>query len=57
MLSIWMVLSGSAQLSLLDGTYQRTFRQGETVLIPESAGHCQWEAQEGMATLLDVKVP
>jgi mannose-6-phosphate isomerase len=57
MLSIWMVLSGSAQLSLLDGTYQRTFRQGETVLIPESAGRCQWEAQEGMATLLDVKVP
>ena len=56
MLSIWMVLEGSAQLSSLNGSYQRTFRQGETVLIPESAGPCQWEAQ-GATSLLDVKVP
>ncbi|CAN5567364.1 class I mannose-6-phosphate isomerase [soil metagenome] len=57
MLSIWMVLDGSAELVQPGGSYRRTFRAGETVLIPASARACQWSAREGEAMLLDVKVP
>ena len=57
MLSIWMVLGGSAELAEANGPYRRTFQQGETVLIPSSAGSCQWSAFDGAATLLDVRVP
>jgi mannose-6-phosphate isomerase len=56
-LSIWMVLTGSAELTQTGGSYRRQFRRGETVLIPASAGGCQWTAREGEATLLDVRLP
>jgi mannose-6-phosphate isomerase len=56
MLSVWMVLSGTAELTQAQASYRRTFRQGETVLIPASAAGCQWQAQ-GEAALLHVKLP
>lgn len=52
--SIWMVLDGSADLTSRDN-YQRSFQQGETVLIPASSPPTQWQAEE--ATLLGVTLP
>jgi mannose-6-phosphate isomerase len=41
-MSIWMVLAGQAQLTSDQG-YARTFRRGETVLIPASSGPLTWQ--------------
>jgi mannose-6-phosphate isomerase len=41
-LSIWLVVAGAAELVSADGRYGRTFRQGETVLVPASAGPLTW---------------
>ena len=51
-----MVLLGDAELSQVSGPYRRSFRQGETVLIPASAGACRWASREAEAVLLDVRV-
>lgn len=56
-ISIWMLLAGAAELSQSGSAYRRSFRQGETVLIPASAGPCQWTATEGEAMVLDVRLP
>jgi mannose-6-phosphate isomerase len=56
-ISIWMVLAGTAELSQTGGTYRRRFGQGETVLLPVSAGPCQWNVRDGEATLLEVQLP
>ena len=41
-LSIWLVVAGAAELVSADGRYGRTFRRGETVLIPAAAGPLTW---------------
>jgi mannose-6-phosphate isomerase len=56
-ISIWMVLQGEAELAQVEGSYRRLFKQGETVLIPASAGACQWTSRNGEAMLLDVRLP
>lgn len=54
-MSIWIVIDGRAQLRTLDGSYDREFRLGQTVLIPASSGAVAWSASGGMeATLLAV---
>lgn len=53
-LSIWLVLDGRAELK--SGEYSRTFRSGETVLVPASAGPLNWQPQ-GNTTLLGVTLP
>jgi mannose-6-phosphate isomerase len=55
-MSIWMVLDGQARLVGSQG-YARTFRRGETVLVPASAGSLTWQpAAAGEAfTLLGVR--
>src|SRR5262249_17816091 len=55
-LSIWIVLAGSAQLATL-GDYRRSFRTGETVLIPASAPACSWKTAIVPAFLLGVSLP
>jgi hypothetical protein len=55
-LSIWIVLAGSAELKT-SGTYRRSFRNGETVLIPASAPACSWNATNSPATLLGISLP
>ena len=52
--SIWLVVDGDALLASADGGYLRTFRRGETVLIPASAEGLSWSPRgEGRpATLL-----
>ncbi len=55
-LSIWMVLEGSAQLAT-SGNYQRSFRRGETVLIPASAPSSCWKTENVPAKLLGVSLP
>jgi mannose-6-phosphate isomerase len=55
-LSIWIVLAGSAQLAT-SGDYRRSFRAGETVLIPASAPASSWKTANGPATLLGVSLP
>ena len=56
-MSIWMVLTGTAELSQAERPFCRKFTQGETVLIPAIALECQWMSREGETTLLEVKVP
>jgi mannose-6-phosphate isomerase len=41
-MSIWMVLAGETHLTGSQG-YARTFRRGETVLIPASSGPLTWQ--------------
>lgn len=53
---VWMVIEGHAELRTGDGTYQRAFRLGETVLVPASAGEICWTAPAS-ATLLAVTEP
>jgi len=56
-MSIWMILAGTAQLQTKDG-YQRSFRAGETVLIPASAGQAAWNTSvSGSAKVLAVTLP
>jgi mannose-6-phosphate isomerase len=55
-LSIWTVLAGSADLRT-SRTYQRPFRNGETVLIPAAAPACSWDPTNGPPTLLAVCLP
>ena len=56
--TIWLVVSGAADLRTLDGA-SRTFRRGETVLIPATAeGPAWWPvAGVGDTTLLRVRLP
>ena len=54
-LAVWMLLSGEAELSGAD--YRRRFRQGETVLVPATAGPLRWTPQSAEPpTLLAVPV-
>jgi len=55
-LSIWIVFAGSALLAT-SGNYRRSFRAGETVLIPASAPASSWKTANGPATLLGVSLP
>jgi mannose-6-phosphate isomerase len=55
-LSIWIVLAGSAQLAT-SGNYRRSFRTGETVLIPASAPASFWKTTNVPATFLGVSLP
>jgi mannose-6-phosphate isomerase len=52
-LSLWVVLEGEAELRGTPAGYRRTFRRGETVLVPATAGPLHWHA--GSATLLGVR--
>jgi mannose-6-phosphate isomerase len=54
-LSIWLVLDGVAELRGEDG-YSRSFRRGETVLVPASARELSWQPA-GPVTLLGVSLP
>jgi mannose-6-phosphate isomerase len=56
-MSIWMVLTGAAELSEVEGPFRKKLGQGETILVPASANRCQWTSREGEATLLKVCVP
>jgi len=53
---VWIVIAGSAELQTASG-YRRTFRCGETVLIPATARDPQWSPADSSATLLRVAVP
>jgi len=55
-LSIWIVFAGSALLAT-SGNYRRSFRAGETVLIPASAPASSWKTANGPVTLLGVSLP
>ena len=50
-MSVWTMLSGTAEL--VQPGYQRTFRRGDTVLIPASVGAIQWRPS-GAVELLAV---
>jgi len=54
-MSIWIVLDGAAELTASE-SYRRSFRAGETVLIPASAEACSWKSETG-AELLGVAIP
>jgi mannose-6-phosphate isomerase len=57
-MSIWLIISGEAQLDGENGAYRRNFRTGETVLIPASTGRLNWSPSgQSSATLLGVSVP
>ncbi len=51
--SLWITLSGAAELRTAGG-YARTFRPGETVLVPAAAGDPLWRPTAGTARLLRV---
>lgn len=53
---IWLVLDGIAELRTATG-YARSFRIGETVLIPAAASSPRWIPDSSTATLLRVRVP
>ena len=56
-LSLWMVLEGTATLSSTGG-YRREFRRGETVLVPAAAPTLSWAAGGPREpTLLRVLIP
>jgi mannose-6-phosphate isomerase len=60
-MSIWLVTEGAAELSATDGHYRRSFRRGETVLVPASAGPLTWnptgQGEALKATLLATTLP
>jgi len=51
-LSIWLVLDGSLELSSATTGYRRTFRRGETVLVPATAAALRWTPLAGAAAVL-----
>jgi mannose-6-phosphate isomerase len=55
-LSIWMILAGAVRLADDAGGYARTFRQGETVMIPATAPSLAWTPVDGPAKVLGVTV-
>jgi mannose-6-phosphate isomerase len=56
-LSLWMLLEGAAMLVGKTSGYRRTVRQGETVLVPATAGDLCWASGAGVTTLLGIPVP
>jgi mannose-6-phosphate isomerase len=53
---VWLVLDGIAELRTASG-HSRSFKIGETVLIPASADAPHWVPDSSTATLLRVRVP
>lgn len=53
--AVWIVLEGAGCLET-DSSYQRPFRQGETVLVPFSAGTVTWVPAEAGAPLVLLRV-
>jgi hypothetical protein len=53
---VWLVLDGIAELRTATG-YSRSFKIGETVLIPASADAPNWVPDSTSSTLLRVRVP
>ena len=58
-LSVWLVLDGSAELVSSDASYRRPFRRGETVLIPAAAGPLAWRPNDDgrPVTLIAASLP
>jgi len=56
-LAVWMVLEGTVDLQ--GDSYRRTFRRGETALVPASCGGLSWRpnGQAGAVTLLGITLP
>ncbi len=57
--ALWMVLEGSASLSVPASGYQRLLRRGDTVLVPAAASDTRWELgpEAAALTLLQVQLP
>jgi mannose-6-phosphate isomerase len=55
-LSVWVVLSGSATLRTVSGTWQRAFERGETVLVPATAA-VEWVPGQSPVALVAVTLP
>ena len=51
-MSLWMVLEGTAELTVAPTGYCRRFRTGETVLAPATAQPLCWTPSSEGATLL-----
>jgi mannose-6-phosphate isomerase len=58
LLSIWMMLTGSASLVGRAGDYRRGFVAGETILVPAAAGPLTWDpAGDSSTHLLCITLP
>lgn len=55
-MSIWMIISGSAELYAEDRSYARHCQRGETVLLPATAPNLRWQPRPN-ATALCVRLP
>ncbi len=57
-MTIWMMLSGNAELRSEDGTYHREFHVGQCVLLPAAAPPLTWASEaKGSCTLLRTRLP
>ena len=58
-MAVWMVTDGDAELTARGGDYRRTFRRGETVLVPAAADRPAWRPLEPgrPVTLLAATLP
>ncbi len=57
-MEVWMSLRGQARVTVAGSNRSRTFRTGETLLVPASAKTARWEPRAGQsAVLLRVKQP
>jgi hypothetical protein len=54
-LSIWLVLSGAAELHSVETGYRRKFDLGGTVLMPAAARGCVWQGVAAGTLLLGIR--